>query len=66
MVMKIEMTVGSTSIKVKMKDIEEEKKAIVPNTEAFIELVQQKVAEGNDIQLIQNLKVLWAQFQQQF
>ena len=30
-----------------MEDIEAEKKAIVPNTEAFIELVQQKVSEGN-------------------
>ena len=50
---KIEMTVGSTSLKIKMKDNEEEKKAIVPNTEAFIELVQQKVSEGNEIELIQ-------------
>ena len=58
---KIEMTVGSTSIKVKMKDIEEEKKSIVPNTEAFIELVQQKVAEGNDIQLIQKPRSVLAQ-----
>ena len=53
---KIEMTVGSTSVKVKMKDVEEEKKSIVPNTEAFIELVQQKVADGNDIELIQKPK----------
>ncbi len=51
---KIEMTVGSTSLKVKMKGVDEEKKAIVPNTEAFIELVQAKVAEGKDIELIQN------------
>ena len=53
---KIEMTVGSTSVKVKVKDVEKEKKSIVPNTEAFIELVQQKVAEGNDIELIQKPK----------
>ena len=53
---KIEMSVGSTSVKVKMKDVEEEKKSIVPNTEAFIELVQQKVSEGNDIELIQKPK----------
>ena len=53
---KIEMTVGSTSIKVKVKDVEEEKHSIVPNTEAFIELVQQKVAEGNEIELIQKPK----------
>ena len=51
---KIEMTVGSTSVKVKVKNEEEEKKSIVPNTEAFVELVQQKVAEGNEIELIQN------------
>ncbi len=53
---KIEMTVGSTTVKVKMKDEEEEKTAIVPNTEAFIELVQTKVAEGNEIELIQKPK----------
>ena len=51
---KIEMTVGSTSLKVKLKNIEEEKSAIVPNTQAFIELVQDRVAEGNEIELIQN------------
>ena len=53
---KIEMTVGSTSVKVKMKNQDEEKKAVVPNTEAFIVLVQQKVAEGNEIELIQKPK----------
>lgn len=53
---KIEMTVGSTSVKVKVKNVKEEKKAVVPNTEAFIELVQQKVAEGNEIELIQKPK----------
>ena len=53
---KIEMSVGSTSVKVKMKNVDEEKKSIVPNTEAFIELVQQKVAEGNEIKLIQKPK----------
>lgn len=51
---KIEMTVGSTSVKIKVKGNEEEKTAIVPNTQAFIELVQEKVAEGNEIELIQN------------
>ena len=51
---KVEMTVGSTTVKVKLKDVEEEKTAIVPNTQAFIELVQDKVAEGNNIELIQN------------
>lgn len=51
---KVEMTVGSTSVKVKQKNVEEEKTAIVPNTQAFIELIQEKVAEGNNIELIQN------------
>ena len=51
---KIEMTVGSTSVKIKLKGNEEEKTSIVPNTQAFIELVQEKVAEGNEIELIQN------------
>ena len=50
---KVEMTVGSTTLKVKMKNQEKEKTTIVPNTEAFMELVQQKVAEGNEIELIQ-------------
>ena len=49
----IEMTVGSTSVKVKQKNVEEEKQAIVPNTQAFIELIQEKVAEGNNIKLVQ-------------
>jgi len=51
---KIEMTVNSTTIKVKLKDVEEEKTAIVPNTQAFIELVQESVRAGNNIELIQN------------
>ena len=51
---KIEMTVGSTSIKVKLKNVEEEKNAIVPSTQAFIELVQEQVKNGNEIELIQN------------
>ena len=50
---KVEMTVGSTTVKVKIKNEEKEKTTIVPNTEAFMDLIQQKVAEGNDIELIQ-------------
>ena len=76
---KVEMTTGSTSIKVtlaqEIKDgkivenglkydkekeelSEEEKKAleknaIVPNTQSFIELVQEQVADGNEIEVIQ-------------
>ena len=51
---KIEMTVGSTSVKVKLKNVEKEKNAIVPSTQAFIELVQEQVKNGNEIELIQN------------
>lgn len=58
---KVEMTVGSTSVKVKMKNVDEEKKSVVPNTEAFIGLVQQKVAEGNEIELIQKPKSIITQ-----
>ena len=51
---KIEMTVGSTTVKVKLKDVEEEKNCIIPSTQAFIELVQQKYEDGNEFELIQN------------
>ena len=50
---KIEMTIGSSTVKVNIKNNDKEKSAIIPNTEAFIELVQEKVDEGNDIKLIQ-------------
>ena len=58
---KIEMTVGSTSVKVKLKGTEEgkEKTTIVPSTQAFIELIQQKKLEGNDINLIQKPQEIW-------
>ena len=48
---KIEMTVGSTTLKVKLKDEEEEKKAIIPNTQVFMELIQSQTLEGNEIKL---------------
>ena len=41
------MTVGSTSVKLKYKDVEEEKTAIVPSTQAFVELVQEKTQDDN-------------------
>ena len=50
---KLEMTVGSTSAKVKLKDLEKEKTAIIPNTQAFMEFIQEKKLEGNEINLIQ-------------
>ena len=50
---KVEMTVGSTSVKIKLKEEEKEKSSIVPNTQAFIELIQEKTLQGNKIELVQ-------------
>ena len=50
---KVEMTVGSTTVKVKLKTEEKEKKTIVPSTQAFIELIQEQVKNNNEIELIQ-------------
>ena len=54
------------TLKIKIKDEEEEKSAIVPSIQAFIELVQGKVEEGNEIELIQNpqspLKTVFSTF----
>ena len=58
---KIEMTVGSTTVKVKMKNEEEEKTTIVPDTEAFVQFVQQKAIEGNEIELIQKPRSAFVQ-----
>jgi cell division protease FtsH len=58
---KIEMTVGSTTLKVKIKDVEKEKTAIIPNTQVFMELVQQKVLEENNIELIQKPQSILSQ-----
>ena len=79
---KVEMTVGSTKVKLYYKDASEngienyieeasagddnsidsdkkeetKKYSIVPNTQAFIELIQKKVEDGNDIELVQKEK----------
>ncbi len=53
---KIEMRVGSTTLKVTYTDREEEEdteKVIIPNTQAFIEYVHQKSADGIQINLEQ-------------
>ena len=52
---KVEMTVGSTTVKVTLKGTEEgkEKTSIVPSTQAFIELVQEQEETGNETELIQ-------------
>ena len=49
---KIEMTMGSSSVTVKLKNEEKEKSSIVPNMQAFIELIQEKVENGNNIELM--------------
>ena len=43
------------------KNVEEEKTSVVPETESFMELVQSKVAEGNELELIQKPKSILAQ-----
>ncbi len=50
---KIEMTIGSTTVKVKVTDEEKEKTSIVPSLQAFTEYVQNKVEQGSPIELIQ-------------
>jgi len=50
---KIEMTIGSTTVKVKVADEEKEKTSIVPSLQAFTEYVQNKVEQGSPIELIQ-------------
>ena len=49
----IEITAGSSTAKVKYKDIEEEKSVSILDKEAFTELIQNKVLEGKEIKLIQ-------------
>lgn len=50
---KIEMTVGSTTVKVKIKDEEEEKTTIVPSLQAFSEYIQTKTEQGNEMEVLQ-------------
>ena len=42
------------------EDPELVKKAIVPNTQSFIELIQNEVADGNEIELMQKSQSIWA------
>ena len=48
---KIEMTVGSATLKVKLKDAGEEKTTIISSTQAFTELVQEKALEEKGVTL---------------
>ena len=50
---KIEMTVESTTLKVNLNDDDTDYKTIIPSTQAFMELIQDKVQEGKQIELIQ-------------
>ncbi len=50
---KVEMKTKSNNIKVKLKNEEEERDAIIPETEAFIEFIQDQIREGKDIKLEQ-------------
>ena len=58
---KVELTTGSRTAKIKIRNEEEEKTAIIPDTEAFITLIQTKVAEGNETELIQKPQSFFAQ-----
>ena len=58
---KVELTTGSRTAKITIRNEEEEKTAIIPDTEAFITLIQTKVAEGNEIELIQKSQSFLAQ-----
>ena len=50
---KVEMTSGSTTAKVKYKNVEEEKSVSILNSEVFAELIQNKTLEGKTIELVQ-------------
>ena len=50
---KVEMTVGSTSIKVKINDVADEKEAIKPKKQNIIKIIKDKKIKGNEIELIQ-------------
>ncbi len=50
---KIEMTKGSSTVKVKLDDEEEEKTVLLPNVQAFTEYIQEKTEAGNPIEVEQ-------------
>ena len=62
LVERIEMTKGSTTVKVKLNNGEDEKKTIVPNLQAFTEYIQKKVEEGSQIELKQKDQNLLVRF----
>lgn len=56
---KVEMTVGSTTVKVKLMNSDDEKSVIIPSTQAFVELIQSKAENANYIDLKQNQQNLF-------
>ena len=55
----VEMTVGSTSVKLKYKGEKEDeakKTSIIPSTQAFVEFIQDEKINGNEVNLIQKPK----------
>ena len=57
---KIEMNVGENAVRVKLKGEEQIKDSSVPSIQAFMELIQNKVEEGKQIDLIQNKQKLYS------
>ena len=57
----VEMRTGSTTAKVKLKNDEKEKTTVLPNVESFMDLLQTKVEEGNEIELIQKPRSIISQ-----
>ena len=60
---KIEMTAGSSSVKVKLKGVEEEKTSLMKDLQvmAFTELIQSKKLEGAEIELLVKPKSIISQ-----
>jgi len=50
---KIEMTEGSDTAKVKLVNEEKEKSVLIPSVDSFMDMVQEKVNSGSNIELIQ-------------
>ena len=59
---KIDMTEGSDIAKIKIINEEEEKNVLIPSVDSFIELVQEKVNNGSNIELIQKERSVFVTF----
>lgn len=49
----IKLKTGSNSAKIKIKNEEKEKNVSIPNLQAFMELIQEKIDNGNEIKIVQ-------------